>query len=262
MKKSGFITLMACMFPGGGQMYLGYIKRGLSLMLWFAGLFFLAVTLNIGALSIFMVSLWFFALFDAFTIRNLAPQQRAAFPDDYIPPERWVQENLLPGKMRANTGKILGWVFVLLGVGMLYSNMVSPLLYLWAQSFPALRTVLYNLPTLVLAAAALGGGIWLLLRGNKPAAQQTPPDPDRAPFYVAPPTPAPEAPPVPFTPPMQPGQPYPPAGAAPYAQQPRAAIPMPPAAPAAPAPQAAPAQPAPPAPPEADAAPAQTPELL
>ena len=33
MKKNGILTLLFAFIPGAGQMYQGYMKRGLSLML-------------------------------------------------------------------------------------------------------------------------------------------------------------------------------------------------------------------------------------
>jgi len=37
MKKNGILTLLFAFIPGAGQMYQGYMKRGLSLMLMAAG---------------------------------------------------------------------------------------------------------------------------------------------------------------------------------------------------------------------------------
>ena len=45
-RKSGFLTFCFACLPGAGEMYLGYMKRGLSVMIAFWGLIFVASLLN------------------------------------------------------------------------------------------------------------------------------------------------------------------------------------------------------------------------
>ena len=51
-RKSGFLTFCFACLPGAGEMYLGYMKRGLSVMIAFWGLIFVASLLNMGILGI------------------------------------------------------------------------------------------------------------------------------------------------------------------------------------------------------------------
>ena len=51
MRKSRFLTFLFGMIPGAGQMYLGYMKRGVSLMGAFAVVLTIAAFLNIPVLT-------------------------------------------------------------------------------------------------------------------------------------------------------------------------------------------------------------------
>ena len=46
-KKSSFLTFCFSFLPGAGQMYMGFMKRGISLMSSFFFLIFLAVFFNL-----------------------------------------------------------------------------------------------------------------------------------------------------------------------------------------------------------------------
>ena len=61
MKKSRFLSFVFGMIPGAGQMYLGYLKRGVSLM----GLFGLITAVSsmfyLGVLTFLLPVIWFYA---------------------------------------------------------------------------------------------------------------------------------------------------------------------------------------------------------
>ena len=76
--KSGFFTFCFGLVPGMGQMYLGYMKRGISLMLMFVGVIFVSALLNIGLLCIVLPVIWAYALFDALNLRTQTPEQAEA----------------------------------------------------------------------------------------------------------------------------------------------------------------------------------------
>lgn len=66
-KKSGFLTFILSVVPGAGHMYLGLINKGLSIMILFFGLIFLADTIdNLLFLQIFSDAAFMIALFVIF----------------------------------------------------------------------------------------------------------------------------------------------------------------------------------------------------
>ena len=76
-RKSGFLTFCFACLPGAGEMYLGYMKRGLSVMIAFWGLIFVASLLNMGILGILAPIIWAYSFFDTFNLRAQTPEQGA-----------------------------------------------------------------------------------------------------------------------------------------------------------------------------------------
>lgn len=83
-RKNGFWTFCFAFIPGGGQMYQGYMKRGLSLMSMFMFVIFLSAFLGMGLLSLMLPVIWAYSFFDTFNIHSQTPEQAAQNPDDYL----------------------------------------------------------------------------------------------------------------------------------------------------------------------------------
>lgn len=66
---SSFFTFCCALVPGCGQMYLGLMKRGFSLMASFFGLIYLTAQVS-WVFSFAFISLWFFSFFDTFSCKN------------------------------------------------------------------------------------------------------------------------------------------------------------------------------------------------
>ena len=67
--KNGFWTFCFSFIPGAGQMYQGYMKRGLTLV----SLFCLAMGLGLltgGLLAVAMPIVWMYSFFDTFNLRS------------------------------------------------------------------------------------------------------------------------------------------------------------------------------------------------
>ena len=68
MKKNGILTFLFAFVPGAGQMYQGYMKRGLSLIT----LFFLCIMagmLLLEQLVLTALIVWMYSFFDTFNLR-------------------------------------------------------------------------------------------------------------------------------------------------------------------------------------------------
>ena len=73
MKKNAFLTFIFACIPGAGQMYYGYMKRGLSMITFFC-LFIMAGTL-VDVLVVGSVIVWMYSFFDTYDlIRHLAAE--------------------------------------------------------------------------------------------------------------------------------------------------------------------------------------------
>lgn len=72
MRKSRILTFLFALWPGAGQMYLGYMKRGVSLMGIFCLLISITGFLNLSFLFFLLPVIWFYAFFDTLNLRSMS----------------------------------------------------------------------------------------------------------------------------------------------------------------------------------------------
>lgn len=179
MRKNSFFTFCFAFIPGFGQMYQGYMRRGLSLLTWFAGVAMLAFALEIGPILILLPVIWAYSFFDTFNIQALSDEQHRQFADDFIPSAGWLQSNaltsLLSGKQRRNIG---GWLLIGAGGVMLYQLFINNVYWPLQEYFPTLARLIRAIPSLVIAFAVIWLGARMLQNGKKlPPAEEEPIEP-------------------------------------------------------------------------------------
>ena len=83
-KKNKFLTFCFSLLPGAGEMYLGFMKQGVSLM----GIFFLiwAVSglLNLPALLFVEPVIWFYSFFHVHNLNSMPDEEFYAVEDDFL----------------------------------------------------------------------------------------------------------------------------------------------------------------------------------
>lgn len=176
MKKNALLTFIFACIPGAGQMYYGYMRRGLSLVTLFC------VASGIGAIipPVLLAApiIWMYAFFDTYDlIRYLV--SGSPKPDDYIWGDRIDLGRFKTFTPRGN--RIIGWVLVACGVWVLFDSWVAPILH---DVFITLgiEYLYYNLvgqlPTIIVAGLLIYFGIRLLGRsGGANSANTMPPYP-------------------------------------------------------------------------------------
>ena len=168
MKKNGILTFLFAFVPGAGQMYQGYMKRGLSLIT----LFFLCIMAGMLLEPLVLTALivWMYSFFDTF---NLRAQFIAGTPpaDDYLVHINWKDKRMQDFMMDSH--KLLGWGLIALGAMVAYQNIIMRVLgdvmWRWGQNNPFFRAVylmLEQLPQIVVCVALIICGVWLV-RGPK-----------------------------------------------------------------------------------------------
>ena len=166
MKKNAFLTFIFACIPGAGQMYYGYMKRGLSMITFFC-LFIMAGTL-VDVLVVGSVIVWMYSFFDTYDlIRHLAAGEPK--DDDLLLPANW--DNIRAILPQHN--KLLGWGLIALGALVAYQNILmntlGDIVWRWGQSSPffrALYLMMDQLPEGVVCVALIICGAWLV-RGPK-----------------------------------------------------------------------------------------------
>ena len=147
-RKSGFLTFCFACLPGAGEMYLGYMKRGLSVMIAFWGLIFVASLLNMGILGILAPIIWAYSFFDTFNLRAQTPEQVAA---------NWK-------KVVARRHNLFGGLLIFLGAYILYNTFLRPLLWDLYRTYGLvwLGNIMDGIPTLVIAVLIILLGLYLV----------------------------------------------------------------------------------------------------
>ena len=81
-KKSGFLTFCFSLIPGAGEMYMGFMKQGLSIMAAFWLMIFLAAFLNLGPVLFVLPILWCYSFLNVHNIRGMSDEEFYALEDD------------------------------------------------------------------------------------------------------------------------------------------------------------------------------------
>ncbi len=122
MKKNGFLTFIFACIPGAGQMYYGYMQRGLSLITMFIGCFIVGAIIN--PLAALAIIVWMYSFFDTYDlVRHLA----AGDPKE--------DGLLLVGnfddvkKLIPQHTKLVGWGLIGFGVWALYDLLIGNWVY-------------------------------------------------------------------------------------------------------------------------------------
>lgn len=170
MMKNGILTFLFAFCPGAGQMYQGYMKRGLSLITMFCVAFGASTLLEV--LYVAMPIVWMYSFFDTFNLRaqiiaDTAPE------DDYLvhfdPRDKRLARALL------DSHKLVGWLLIAFGALIAYQNLImnifGDLVYRWGHSSPVFRAlylVMDSLPDVVVCVVLIVCGVWLV-KGPHPA---------------------------------------------------------------------------------------------
>ena len=164
-KKNSFFTFIFSLLPGAGQMYMGFMKRGLSLMTIFFFVIFLSAWLNLGTLLFSLPIIWFFAFFDTHNLRSAPDEEFYALVDDYL-----LLPDIPKDKFQSFQKKyrnVLGITFLVIGVSVLWKNLFQTIRHwLPAQVRHIISDFIYILPQLCIGIGIIVLGIYLI-RGKK-----------------------------------------------------------------------------------------------
>ena len=123
MLKNGLLTLLFAFIPGAGQMYQGYMKRGLSLMLMCCAICVLAVLFS--PIAFFLMLVFMYSFFDTLNLRAQIALGNAP-ADDYLvhldPKDKRLARLLL------DSHKLVGWALIAFGALIAYENIIMNLL--------------------------------------------------------------------------------------------------------------------------------------
>lgn len=167
-RKHGFLLFLTGCVPGCGQMYQGYMKRGLSLMMLLCSIFILAMFLSLDYLLIFFLPLFLYSFFDSWNLRNL--EEQGARPEDaYLFGFSELDVQKFSALFRQRN-RAAGWLLVVLGIYILFDTFVGRVMHLiceYLDEWWLYDIVMRDLPRMAVTVGIIALGVWFI-RGPKP----------------------------------------------------------------------------------------------
>lgn len=170
-KKSRFWLFIWSLVPGACEMYLGFMKMGVSLMLGFMGLIAIAAITNIGALAVFPITMWFYSFFYANNLASLDEQAFMMVEDRFLfGLEEWSTLGKIGARMTDKGKKGVAAALIIIGICMLWQAAFSILCEIFGWDNRILSQIYYfvrdDVPRIVIGIAIIWAGLWMI-RGKK-----------------------------------------------------------------------------------------------
>lgn len=167
-KKSGFLTFCFSLVPGAGEMYMGFMKQGLSIMAAFWLVIFVATFLDIGPALFILPIMWCYSFFNVNNMRGLPDEEFYTLEDDYI----FHFHSIFPnGKWNKVQNNILAVLLIVIGFSMIWHYSVYYLEWLLPMDF--YWSIVNDVPQCIVGLLMVLGGIYLI-RGKKRELEQKP----------------------------------------------------------------------------------------
>lgn len=177
MKKNGFLTFIFACIPGAGQMYYGYMQRGLSIAMMLILCVMAATVIN--PLLFLCLVIWMYSFFDTYDlVRHLAAGEPK--DDDLLLPANW--DNIRAILPQHN--KLLGWGLIAFGVWALYDILIADWMTTVLEHFFGYGyayDIIHGIPNILVGILLVVAGIKLL--GLHPAKKADPNEADILPPY-------------------------------------------------------------------------------
>lgn len=163
-KKSKFWTFWLSFMPGAAEMYMGFMKMGLSLMSIFLGTIAIAAILELGPMMFLIAISWFYSFFHARNLATMPEQEFSQLEDDYLLPKGSVKQG---GEFLHSYRKTVAYVLIFIGVMLTWRTFLS-MLYgvLPYRLYDFMRSIGYRAPQLVVGIAIVYLGV-MMIRGKK-----------------------------------------------------------------------------------------------
>lgn len=167
-KKSRFIVFLLSFFPGAGEMYMGFMKMGLSLMLGFMILTVIVGLTNLGALGVFAVAMYAYSFFHANNLATLDDRTFHSIRDEYLFGMGTFDNRKV--RLEGRNRKVAAGILIVLGIMMLWQVIFNLLCDIFGWDNRFLSAVYYfvrdELPRAVVGIGVIWAG-FALIRGKR-----------------------------------------------------------------------------------------------
>lgn len=165
-KKNRFLTFCFSLMPGAAEMYMGFMRTGTELMLFFLGMIMIPSFLGLDGLSILAVVIWAYGFFHANHLASLSDEEFVQVEDNDI----FGMELFQKGKKKLQgNSRGIAVLLIVLGIWLLWGTGVD---MLWAYRvlpeyiYELLFTISDYVPRLTASVLIIVLGVHMI-RGRK-----------------------------------------------------------------------------------------------
>lgn len=167
-KKNRFLLFCCSFIPGAGELYLGFMNMGLSLLMSFALLTVIVGFTGIGILSFMPAVLWVYSFFHANNLGSLTDEQFYNMEDTYLFGFSNTDIESIRKSLAGRYRKALAIILIILGISMLWNVAMDFIYYTVGYEFydryiaPYTSVISHTMPQLVISIIIIWFGIRLI----------------------------------------------------------------------------------------------------
>ena len=161
-KRGRFKTFILSMIPGAAEMYMGFMKCGISLMTVFILCFVIPSVLRVSDVFIlFSILVWFYSFFHARNLASCDDEEFKSLQDEYV----W--SSFIEGKeIKISNPTLRKWgaiILIVYGISQLWKNITSWIFYLIPDNMRDIASRLMDdVPQIMVAAVVIVIGLKLI----------------------------------------------------------------------------------------------------
>lgn len=164
-KKNRFLCFCFSMLPGCAEMYMGFMKSGISLMAVFFGLIALSAILNIGEIIFLAVIVWFYGFFHGNNLAGLSQAELEMQEDNYLFHLEEIKEK--SANLSHSYRKIISYILILLGTVLCIRSCFDMIRQFLPDIVIRLYDVVgYHMPQLIVGVGIIAIGL-TMIKGKK-----------------------------------------------------------------------------------------------
>lgn len=160
-QKKGFLLFICSLIPGAGELYMGFRKQGISIMLLFWGCIAFSGYSGISFLIMFLPILWAYSFFNVHNLKSLSEEDFYSVEDSYILHMDQFIDNT--DHFVRKYKKLIAVFLIILGVSILWDNVTDLIRWILPEYVVSFFSrIFYTLPSIIIAIAIIAAGFHLL----------------------------------------------------------------------------------------------------